>query len=300
MIEERLSGLIACPECSSSLTAGSDKLECTGCGRIFPVKAGIPHLLPDDVDLSHIEEEESLGELMKDHVPSGRELFSEKQWELSKEEFWSAVGRHTGSGGLTILNAGCGIDRRFLDLSRDNTLVSFDLTESLLLTLKDKHDSKHNVLGDVRKLPFAAGAFDCVCCIDLVHHEPGLVGPIIESFFRILKPGGMLFLEDLNAWALFQIWKSILMPRKMHGFLRDKYHSLKGSEHRPASYEFPTSVFKTKRLLVDAGFSGIEAIPHRAYPNTGRAGVAIYRVLSLLRPVGLYHNFHYLFYAVKP
>jgi SAM-dependent methyltransferase len=169
----------------------------------------------------------------------------------------------------------------------------------LLEKLRDDHGSKQNVAGAVQALPFRDEVFDAVCCIDLVHHEPDRLEDIFNSFSRILKPGGRLFLEDINAWGLLQFWKSKLMPRKMHSALREMWHGMKGSEHRPASYEFPTDVFETIRLLARSGFRSIEAAPLRSYPNTGRAGLAIYRWFSSFERIRRYHNFHYLISAEK-
>ena len=87
------------------------------------------------------------------------------------------------------------------------------------------------------------------------------------------------------------------MPRKMHGALRDSWHKMKGSKHRPAPYEFPTDVFGSMRMLGEAGFKDVEAVPLKSYPNTGRAGLHLYEKLSSSDRVSRYHNFHYMIFA---
>lgn len=294
-----LLGLLACPECGGNLACGEESLLCAGCGRSFGVRKGIPLLYPDDIDRAHIEEEEKLAELMATHTPSGREILYEAQWAQSKKEFWGFVKERASGGNLSILNAGCGIDRGFFDLEGMGTLVAFDLMPSLLERLGAIYGSKHNVAGAVQALPFREGSFDCICCVDLVHHEPERLPGIIRSFHKALKPGGALFLEDINAWGLFQFWKSIFLPAPVHGALRSAYHRARRSPHRPADYEFPTSVWRVRKLLEAAGFREIEAVPQRAYPNTGPAGLAVYRALSRFDRVRRYHNFHYMLFAVK-
>lgn len=274
-------------------------LHCPACGRTFAVADGIPLLFPDNVDMGHIEEEEKLAKLMTGYRPSGKEIFFEEQWQASKEEYWSFVESSLPGGGMTILNAGCGIDVRFLGLADGNRLVAFDLMSSLLEKLGREYGSKNNVAGSVEALPFRENSFDALCCVDLIHHQPDMLEEIISSFFKVLKPGGSLFLEDINALALFQFWKSVLLPRTVHGTLRSLYHRLKGSPHQPALYEFPTSVRKVARILDRAGFTDIEAVPQEAYPNTGPAGYRIYRTLSRIESVSKYHNFHYLLRARK-
>ncbi len=189
--------LLACPECGSPLSLSSgaagaapppggsppaagrtagEELLCPACGRSFGLENGIPLLFPTGIDRAHIEEEEKLGELMATHEPSGKELLYELQWSASKEEYWDFVRERIAGAQRTILNAGCGVDRRFLDLAGYGTLVAFDLMPSLLERLRTAHGSKNNVAGAVQALPFAAGSFDCVCCIDLLHHEPAITG----------------------------------------------------------------------------------------------------------------------------
>ncbi|MBU8920537.1 MAG: methyltransferase domain-containing protein [Bacteroidales bacterium] len=329
-INNKLLELLACPECGTAFTHSgmeSNGLCCPGCHRVYGISGGIPLLIPDDTDMTHIEEEEKLGELMADHIPSGGEIFHEQQWKNSKKEYWDFVrkelkglrtdrieptdtGELTGSRELVVLNVGCGLDTGFLDLvsqkslsegssGRDLMLVAFDLMQSLLESLRDDYQSRFNVAGAVQALPFADNTFDCVCCIDLIHHEPDLLEKMLSSFFRILRPGGILILEDINAWGLFQFWKSILLPRPVHGVLRSLFHRLRGSGHQPASYEFPTSVFRVRKILLDSGFTEVTPVPQAAYPNICPAGYSLFRTLSRLKRIVTYHNFHYMLRAIK-
>lgn len=51
MILKKLLDILVCPvpECRKSLTLAPDEssLQCTGCGRVYPVRDGIPVLLID-------------------------------------------------------------------------------------------------------------------------------------------------------------------------------------------------------------------------------------------------------------
>ena len=298
IIEQKLLDLLACPRCGGKLGPGEYSLTCFSCGTSYEVRGGIPVLMPEGIDLEHLAEEEKLGGIMTDEPASAKDARSEEQWKLSKTEYWDFVRERLGTG-KTIVNIGCGVDKGFLELAADNAVVAFDLMCPLLENLRDAHGSELNVAGAVQALPFRDASFDAICCIDLVHHEPDRLAAIFASFARILRPDGMLFLEDINAWGLLQFWKSKMMPRRFHGALRDGWHRMKGSKHRPAPYEFPTDVFKSMRMLGEAGFEDVEAMPLKSYPNTGKAGLAIYRNLSSSDRVRRYHNFHYMLYARK-
>jgi SAM-dependent methyltransferase len=297
-LDDRLLDLLACPRCGGEIGPGETQVSCFSCGTQYEVRGGIPVLMPDGIDLEHLAEEEKLGEIMTDTLATDKDALSEEQWKLSKKEYWDFVREKTGTG-KTLVNIGCGVDTAFLELADGNTIVAFDLMCSLLERMRDEHGSSMNVAGAVQALPFRDGAFDAVCCVDLVHHEPDRLAAIFESFARILAPGGMLFLMDINAWGLTQFWKSKMMPRRMHGALRESWHRMKGSKHRPAPYEFPTDVFASMRMIERAGFEDIEAVPLKSYPNTGKAGVSLYGKLSSSERVSRYHNFHYMIFARK-
>ena len=109
-----------------------------------------------------------------------------------------------------------------------------------------------------------------------------------------------MFLEDVNAWGMFQFPKSILMPRVVHRNLRAFYHdNIKHSESRPADYEFPTNPFKVKGLLERIGFSEIEFFGSRSYPSKHERMYRFYSSFSGNERVAKFHNFHYLLMAKK-
>ena len=299
IIEDTLLDLLACPRCGGDLGPGERQLSCFSCGTQYDIRGGIPVLMPEGIDLEHLAEEEKLGELMADAPESEKDALSEEQWKLSKKEYWDFVRERIGTE-KTIVNIGCGVDTAFLELADGNTLVAFDLMCSLLERLRSEYGSRFNVAGAVQALPFRDKAFDAICCIDLIHHEPDRLEAIFESFARVLRPGGILFLEDINAWGLTQFWKSKVMPRKVHGALRESWHRIKGSNHQPAPYEFPTDVFGSMRMLEKAGFEEVEAVPLRSYPNTGRTGLSLFGKLSSSDRIRRYHNFHYMIFAKKP
>ncbi len=50
MISEDLLAILACPLCKTEVTLQDDRLVCAECGRRYPIRDGIPVMLPEEAD----------------------------------------------------------------------------------------------------------------------------------------------------------------------------------------------------------------------------------------------------------
>ncbi|MEW6221723.1 MAG: Trm112 family protein [Candidatus Hadarchaeota archaeon] len=48
-ISKELLEVLACPSCKGELKLGKSSLKCVNCGQSYPIKNGIPHLLPPEL-----------------------------------------------------------------------------------------------------------------------------------------------------------------------------------------------------------------------------------------------------------
>jgi len=222
-----------------------------------------------------------------------------EQWTLSKAEFWNVVNEKMRKLPQTMINIGCGYDLHFRDFQEDGMIfVNFDIVQSILQELKDQNGARFCVAGDVAYLPFKKHVFDSVVCADILHHLEGNLSNYITSLKGLLRPHGMLFIEDPNAFGLYQIPKSVLLPKSVHRYLRSLYHKSIRSTHKPADYEFPISVWAIKNALIGNGFTNVTIHNNRACPNAGSIPIRIYQLLiQYSEQVSKYHNFHYLISA---
>ncbi|MFA4981317.1 MAG: class I SAM-dependent methyltransferase [Candidatus Omnitrophota bacterium] len=265
----------------------------------YEIKNEIPLLYTINTDKSHLIEEENLARMMTFGF-NKKEEFSRTQWKNSKVEFWNMVRQNIGPAPKAIVNIGCGYDTNFTDFeNKGYFFVNFDMVYSMLHYLKTNSAAKNCVAGDILFLPFKKNAFDYVVCVDVVHHESNKLEYLLKSIRGLLKPGGILFLEDPNAWGMFQFIKSILLPRSLYSSLRTIYHRLKRSDHRPADYEFPTNVWEVKKILRDIGFGNIKVYPNDSYPSVGRLNYKIYKLFKKNDWIKTYHNYHYMISAVN-
>jgi 2-polyprenyl-3-methyl-5-hydroxy-6-metoxy-1,4-benzoquinol methylase len=250
-----------------------------------------------EINNNHIEEEEVLFEKMLQARDRGDR--NAVEWEKSKEDFWGVVKNDLKNKKATILNIGCGYDASFVELENlGSVVINMDIIESSLRYLQDKHNAKNCVLGDINNLQFDKESMDVVTCIDILHHEGKNLKKILESIHVSLKKGGSLYIQDINAWGIFQFYKSILLPKFLHKILRKLYHKIKRTEHAPADYEFPTSPLVMKKKLVEAGFQNIKFYKNSAYPESCKIKRAIYNFCKI-DYMEKFHNYHYIVKAEK-
>ena len=252
-------------------------------------------MYPQGMDVAHLREEEKLAGMMKSPRLNSKEEFSSIQWAKSKVEFWSVVTGKVDKSPAKFVNIGCGFDDHFAPLEQaGHTFINFDMIFAMLSDLQERVGARSCVGGDIGKLPLRKHAFDYVICIDVIHHEYDQLFSVLESFRDLLRPGGTLFLEDPNAWGLFQMAKSILLPKPVYRKLRSTYHRLKRYVHQPADYEFPTSVWRVMSILKNLGFNDITSYPHHAYPAIAERNFRAYQLLSHFEFVRKFHNYHYM------
>lgn len=50
MIDEKLLEILACPACKEPVRLENDRLVCTGCGKRYPIRDGIPIMLLEEAE----------------------------------------------------------------------------------------------------------------------------------------------------------------------------------------------------------------------------------------------------------
>lgn len=299
-IPSELLTILACPDCGANLEIRESTIHCTECRRMFQIQNGIPLLYPENLDIAHLREETLLAEMMQQSQTSTRAEFNASQWAQAKEDFWHMVERQIGEPPRKMLYVGCGYDPGFQRFQNAGHLfINLDLIMDMLDTLKNQYQANACIAGDMNALPFQKGVLDAVIVIDVIHHETDRLKPILQSFSQLLKPRGHIFLEDINAWGIYQFGKSILMPKPVYRWARKFYHKFKHSHYPPADYEFPTSYWQIRRMLTELGFGDIQAHPTNAYPYLNDVNYRFYRLISKNKYVPRYFNYHYMLSAVK-
>jgi ubiquinone/menaquinone biosynthesis C-methylase UbiE len=156
---------------------------------------------------------------------------------------------------LAILDVGCGtavFAAAIADAMPGATICGIDLVDGMLAGGRRRWraigDRGAPVQGDSERLPFADGAFDVVTCANSFHHYPHQALAVAEMF-RVLTPGGRLFLLDgyrdsLWGWLIYDVCVAAVEGDVRHASARG-----------------------ARDLLRDAGFGRlIQTVHHGAAP----------------------------------
>ncbi len=97
---------------------------------------------------------------------------------------------------VNILDAGCGTGgtmKLLMDLGYkveglDNNELAIDLCR--------KRGISKVRLGNIYSLPYKDKTFDFIICLDVLYHQGVFPEKSLREFYRVLKPGGILYLEE--------------------------------------------------------------------------------------------------------
>lgn len=106
------------------------------------------------------------------------------------------------------LGAGPGTYTRSLK-SLGHSCLGLDYSRKVLGVAKAKDPHGVYIQGEAYHLPFTAGAFGAIVCVGVLQSLQSM-DEALREMDRVLKPGGLLFLDGLNSlfWLhLFRSWK---------------------------------------------------------------------------------------------
>ncbi len=222
-MKSRLLDLLACPLCGGDLAlhdasidaeGGSEivhgKLVCNACSARFPIRDGVPRLLPPD--LSSVQEKtagafgfqwQQFTELYDQYEAQFLDWIEPIQPEFFRDQI--------------VLDAGCGNGRHAYYAARYGAkeIVGMDLSAAVDTAYANigRMPNAHVVQGDIYHPPFkrtdgSGGPFDFIYSIGVLHHLPEPEEGF-DSLIRYLRPGGAMF-----AWVYGRENNGIV-----HGFI---------------------------------------------------------------------------------
>ncbi len=170
----------------------SGELVCTGCERHWPIRDGIPRLVPPDLEEQQRKTATAFGwqwQHFDEMHPEFEEQFLDWLHPIDPGFF----------RGKRVLDAGCGTGRHayFAATYGADEVIAMDLSgavETARRTLS-QFDNVHALQGDLLRPPFrtasAGGGFDFVYSIGVLHHLPD-PREGFRSLLRFVRPGGTI------------------------------------------------------------------------------------------------------------
>jgi SAM-dependent methyltransferase/uncharacterized protein YbaR (Trm112 family) len=246
-VKQAFAALLRCPDCGRPLdvdargTNGDEvkegALSC-GCGRVYPVIAGIPRILPADLAMTLPAEHPGFFDRHRDlrpEAPTGTRATSVRtlrafgdEWQRfpAVRDVHAGIFRWYFEGpdefrwrGLRVLDAGCGMGRWLHFARREEAdVVGMDVSPAIDVVARREGEGVDLVQADLRHPPFAPGSFDLVYSLGVVHHlEDPLAG--VRALAALVRPGGELrlyvyrSLED-EGWARRRLLDAVTLLRR--------------------------------------------------------------------------------------
>jgi SAM-dependent methyltransferase len=200
MINEPIRSVLRSPTDLQPLTESSDgRAFMTADGRVYPMQAnGILCLLDEaerglDMGDDHFYDKHPFGSRdWKDTADLSRGVESELKDLLQ-----------TISKDALIADVGCGTGRisNYLSYVKFKNVASIDLSP-VSLSFVRRNSENACLLGNNLHLPIKPDAFDLVISSGVIHHTPSPT-QCLQELARIMKPGGVLYLNTYNINSLY-------------------------------------------------------------------------------------------------
>lgn len=185
MISARLEALVRCPDCRGPLAAGPDAFTCAACGRRCARGPGYLDLRPTE---AFTEQTRYLDEAL--HRDARHEIVSPPLLQAGVRQWMLRRFLRPGPGD-TVIDLGCGSGRSLVWNSGGAAVVGIDVAPYFAREAIEQGDL---VLGDLRRMPFADGAFDKGYALDVFEHlSRDALAAVLGEIARVVRPGGQVF-----------------------------------------------------------------------------------------------------------
>jgi SAM-dependent methyltransferase len=213
------------------------ELACSGCGRRWPIRDGVPRLVPPDL----VEQQRKTASAFGWQWQHFAEMHAE--FESQFLDWLQPIGPEFFPG-KRVLDAGCGTGRHayFAASYEAREVVALDLSDAVETARRNlsQFENVDVVQGDLLRPPFrtaaAGGGFDFVYSIGVLHHLPDPYEGF-RTLLRYVRPGGTI-----------AVW---VYGYENNGFVRNVVEPL-----RKASTKMPPPLLRTLAWPLAVAFHG--------------------------------------------
>jgi SAM-dependent methyltransferase len=229
-------GLQIVPE-SAGPEVEAGELVCEACGLRWPIRGGIPRLVPADL----VEQQRKTANAFGWQWQHFAEMHPE--FEAQFLDWLDPIGRDDFVG-KRVLDAGCGLGRHsyFAASYGAREVVALDLSDAVETAQRNlaQFETVHVIQGDLLRPPLRTaaegGGFDLVYSIGVLHHLPDPYEGF-RTLLRYVRPGGTI-----------AVW---VYGHENNGFVRNVVEPI-----RRVSTRIPPSALRTLAWPLAIGFHG--------------------------------------------
>lgn len=266
VLPEKYLSILACPYCRAGVIQENDRLRCTHCQKFFPIKNGIPDMLPyEDISL---EFQTSIDSWNKEWAKLGLPSPGQTEADPSYRGVADYIARRAPAGDSWgyFLESGCGNGQLALLVARrkkslvlgiDACLEACDQARRLFD--REGEDGLF-VVGDLRHLPFRTGSLGYIFGWGSLEHFPD-THRAVEEVYRTLRPGGRcnhsVPAVSVCTFTYFQLWGNIPELPVIKPLAYWFHHKLLKGRHLQYGYEKSFTLGGLRRYFSRAGFQTI-------------------------------------------
>jgi SAM-dependent methyltransferase len=168
--------------------------------------------------------------------------------------------------GGTLLDGGCGLGEWVLYFDGQGyKTYGVDISCRTIAALNQRFPTHHFLCSDIRQLQFPDQTFDIYFSWGVFEHFETGLGDCITEAYRVLRPGGYLFIS-----VPFQNWRHILRDLRLANLTEMDQPSLKGNNATMRFYQWRLTRPELHRELVIRGFRVHKIYPIHKHQGTER------------------------------
>lgn len=213
-VRARLVELIVCPDCKGALNLSSRQadgeeiiegaLGCKACAREYPIRGGIPRLLPRP-------------EVVSDEAQRTVDRFGEQWNEFDflgphyEQQFlgWISPNGPEAFQGKVVLEGGCGKGRHSALCAQwgAKEVLAVDLGSAVEAAYRNTRDypNVHVIQADLFHLPVRPASVDVAFSVGVLHHTPA-PAQCFQELVSTVRPGGKVIAwvygRENNGWII--------------------------------------------------------------------------------------------------
>lgn len=115
---------------------------------------------------------------------------------------------------LTLLDIGCGTGKNMEEFQKFADAYGVDISPEALKFCRQRGLKQVKLVDVEGTLPFASNTFDMVTMLDVLEHIEE--SPSLKEIYRVLKPGGMLYVSVPAFQWLWSGWDEVLHHKRRY------------------------------------------------------------------------------------